>query len=199
MTTIFNTPQNPETLYALPPQSSEREFHDGLVGPAEIAQLLSKSRSPGYTNAPAAEELNACPISSSANTSLLLKKKYWSGFIDQGRNYWLPEVLPTVKYSTKKNYQYILRVHVYPALGDMQLRLINRDVVQDFISAKLRSGLSWRTAKSIRTALGTLMGGAEMAELIPSNPVRKTRFPRRGPTKPGPKLLLRRFWSCLRP
>lgn len=97
---------------------------------------------------------------------------------------WLPEVLPTVKYSTKKNYQHILRVHVYPALGDMQLRLINRDVVQDFISAKLRSGLSWRTAKSIRTALGTLMGGAEMAELIPSNPVRKTRFPRRGPTKP---------------
>ena len=27
------------------------------------------------------------------------------------------------------------------------------------------------------------MGAAETAELIPSNPVRKTRFPRRGPVK----------------
>jgi integrase len=102
---------------------------------------------------------------------------------EYAENRWLPEVLPTLKHSTKKHYQYILGGHVYPALGDMQLRLINRDVVQGFISAKLRSGLSWRTVKSIRTALGTVMGAAEMAELIPSNPVRKTRFPRRGPTK----------------
>ena len=40
MTTIFNNAQNPEMPYTSSPQSSEREFHDGLVGPAEIAQLL---------------------------------------------------------------------------------------------------------------------------------------------------------------
>lgn len=34
--------------------------------------------------------------------------------------------------------------------------------------------------KGLRTTFGTLMAAAEMAELIPSNPVRKTRFPRRG-------------------
>jgi integrase len=67
--------------------------------------------------------------------------------------------------------------------GRTNLRRRNRDVVQDFISAKLRSGLSWRTVKGIRTVLGTVLSAAEMAELIPSNPVRKTRFPRRGPTK----------------
>lgn len=39
MTTIFNA-QNPEVLYTSSPQSSELEFHDGLVGPAEIAQML---------------------------------------------------------------------------------------------------------------------------------------------------------------
>lgn len=103
---------------------------------------------------------------------------------EYAENRWLPEVLPTLKHSTKKHYQYALRAHVYRALGTMQLRLINRDVVQDFISAKLRSGLSWRTVKGIRTVLGTVMSAAEMAEMIPSNPVRKTRFPRRGPTKP---------------
>jgi integrase len=52
--------------------------------------------------------------------------------------------------------------------------------VQLFLAAKLRSGLSWRTVKRMRTALGTIMAAAEAAELIPSNPVRKTRFPRRG-------------------
>jgi integrase len=102
---------------------------------------------------------------------------------DYAENRWLPEVLPTLKHSTKKHYQYAMRVHVYPTLGSMQLRLINRDVAQEFISAKLRSGLSWRTVKGIRTVLGTVMGAAEMAELIQSNPVRKTRFPRRGLTK----------------
>ncbi len=40
MTTIFNTTQNPETLYTSPTQASERGFSDGLVGVAEIAQLL---------------------------------------------------------------------------------------------------------------------------------------------------------------
>jgi excisionase family DNA binding protein len=40
MTTIFNNAQNSEMLYTASLQSSEREFLDGLVGPAEIAQLL---------------------------------------------------------------------------------------------------------------------------------------------------------------
>jgi excisionase family DNA binding protein len=40
MTTIFNNAQNSETLHISPPRSSEREFCDGLVGAADIAQLL---------------------------------------------------------------------------------------------------------------------------------------------------------------
>ena len=102
---------------------------------------------------------------------------------DYAENCWLPEVLPTLKYSTKRYYQYFLRVHLYPIFGQMQLRLISRDAVQLFLAAKLRSGLSWRTVKGLRTAFGTIMAAAEIAELIPSNPVRKTRFPRRGPAK----------------
>lgn len=77
----------------------------------------------------------------------------------------------------------MLRVHVYPVFGNVQLRLISRDAVQSFIAAKLGSGLSWKTVKGLRTVFGTVMTAAEMAELIPSNPVRKTRLPRRGPVK----------------
>jgi hypothetical protein len=75
----------------------------------------------------------------------------------------------------------MVRVHLYPAFGDVQLRLITRDAVQKFLSAKLQSGLSWKTVKHMRTVFGTVIGAAETAGLIPANPVRKTRFPRRGP------------------
>jgi integrase len=94
---------------------------------------------------------------------------------------WLPEVLPTLKYSTKNHYQYTLNVHLLPAFGDTQLRLISRDLVQNFIAAKLRSGLAWKTVKHLKTVLGTALGAAETAGHIDTNPVRKTRFPRRGP------------------
>jgi integrase len=104
-------------------------------------------------------------------------------FRDYAEAVWLPEVLPTVKHSTQKHYQYMLKVHLYPAFGNTQLRLISRDAVQSFLAAKLRSGLSWKTVKGLRTVFGTVMGATEMAELIPSNPVRKTRLPRRGLVK----------------
>jgi integrase len=99
---------------------------------------------------------------------------------------WLPEVLPTVKFSTQKHYRYMVRVHLYPAFGNVQLRLITRDAVQSFLAAKLQSGLAWKTVKHLRTVFGTVMGAAEITELISSNPVRKTRFPRRGPVKEKP-------------
>ena len=79
MTTISNNAQNPEMLYTSSPQSSEREFRDGLVGPAEIAQLLKVPISWVYERT-RAEESNACPISSSANTFAFLKKKYRTGY-----------------------------------------------------------------------------------------------------------------------
>jgi len=56
-------------------------------------------------------------------------------------------------------------------------------MVQSFLSAKLASGLAWKTVKHLRTVFGTVMGAAEMAELIPANPVRKTRLPGEGKSR----------------
>ncbi|MGO9433252.1 MAG: tyrosine-type recombinase/integrase [Terracidiphilus sp.] len=96
---------------------------------------------------------------------------------------WLPEVLPTLKYSTKKHYEYVVNVHLISAFGEMQLRLITRESVQSFLNGKLRSGLAWTTVKHIRTTFGTILGAAEVQGLIPGNPARKTRLPRRGPVQ----------------
>jgi integrase len=93
----------------------------------------------------------------------------------------MPEVLPTLKCSTKKHYQYIVTVHLIPMFGDMQLRLISRESAQSFLNGKLGSGLAWKTVKHIRTTFGTIMGAAQVEGLIPSNPIRKTRLPCRGP------------------
>jgi len=102
-------------------------------------------------------------------------------FRDFVQNNWMPDVFPTLKYATKKHYEYITNLHLLPAFGDMQLRLISRDVVQNFINAKLRSGLAWKTVKHMRTTLGTILTAAEVRDQIAENPVRKTRLPRRGP------------------
>ncbi len=70
---------------------------------------------------------------------------------------WMPDVLPTLKYSTRRYYEYIARVHLVPAFGERQLRLLLREDVQRFLAGKLQSGLSWKTVKHLRTALGTIL------------------------------------------
>ncbi len=105
-------------------------------------------------------------------------------FEEYAETVWKPEVLPNIKHSTKKGYTTMLRAHLYPAFGKMQLRLINRGMVQAFLSQKLAQGLSSASVRHLRTMLGTVLGAAEMAELIPSNPVRKTRVPRHVPVRP---------------
>jgi integrase len=109
-------------------------------------------------------------------------------FSDFVENRWMPEVFPTLKFSSKKHYGYIFNIHLLPTLGEMQLRLITRDVVQNLLAAKLRSGLSWKTVKHIRTTLGTILGAAECNGLIETNPVASTRLPRRGPSLERPSV-----------
>lgn len=104
----------------------------------------------------------------------------FEGFV---RNRWMPEVLPTLKFSSKKHYDYIFNIHLLPTLGEMQLRVITRDVVQNLLAGKLLSGLSWKTVKHIRTTLGTILRAAEQDGLIDKNPVINTRLPRRPPTE----------------
>ena len=100
-------------------------------------------------------------------------------FRDFVQDRWLPEVLPTLKYSTQQHYQYVTKLHLIPAFGDTPLRLLSRDAAQRFIAAKLQSGLSWKTVKHVRTVFGTIMTAAEGWDLVQANPVRKTRMPRR--------------------
>jgi len=105
------------------------------------------------------------------------------------REDWLPVLLPTVKYATDKNYRYILDVHLLPTFGEHQLCDIKRETIQQFLAAKLRSGLAWKTVKEIRGVLGRVLGTAEQWEYITDNQARRTRLPRR-PIRPLSKAVL---------
>lgn len=94
---------------------------------------------------------------------------------------WKAQALPALKYATQKHYEYVIDIHLLPAFGNIQLRLISRESVQNFLANKFKQGLSWRTVKHLRTTLGTILGTAEIWGNIEDNPVRKTRMPRQGP------------------
>jgi len=56
---------------------------------------------------------------------------------------WSPVVLPTLKYATQKSYRYFLGVHLVPALGELALVDISREIIQALLNQKLASGLAW--------------------------------------------------------
>jgi integrase len=141
---------------------------------AEIIGTVSEIRTKGDAERLMSERLRT------VNSESSRRQRNWTlrSYIEDR---WLPEVLPTVKRSTQNHYRYVANQHLIPELGDMQLRLITRHDVQDMLLRKHRSALSWRTVKHIRTTLGTVLGAAEIDELVDSNPVRKTKLPKRGP------------------
>ena len=98
-------------------------------------------------------------------------------------DHWRPDVYPKLKFSSKKSYDNMVNTHLMPVFGDAQLRLITKDLVQNFVTAKAKGDSSWKTVKHIRTALGSILEAAVRDDLLTSNPVRKTRMPRCGPVE----------------
>jgi integrase len=100
-------------------------------------------------------------------------------FVDSVRVDWEPVMLPTMKYATQRSYAYFLRAHLIPALGDFQLRDINREPIQTMLTAKLAAGLAWETVHHLQCALSKILGTAVEWDYIEADPVRVTRLPRR--------------------
>lgn len=92
---------------------------------------------------------------------------------------WKPDVYPSLKFSSKKYYDNMVNTHLMPVFEETQLRLITRENVQSFLAAKVEGGSSWKTVKHIRTVFGTILEAAVRDDLLISNPVRRTRMPRR--------------------
>lgn len=110
---------------------------------------------------------------------------------------WKPSVFPSIKLSTRLFYDHNLNSHILPAFGDVALRLLTRDGIQQWLHAKYRGGLSWNSVRHIRTVFGTILNVAEMDDLIRQNVAKKTRLPRRSFGEESPTVSLVEIRSLL--
>ncbi len=146
---------------------------------AEVLGFVSDLRTRCQAERVLADRLR--PVNSGSHSHEVMRK-----FAEFVRDDWFPVVLPTLKYATQEHYRYLLRVHLLPAFGKLELRDISREVIQSFLHAKLKTNLSWKTVKHLRAALSKVMSTALEWGYVAENAVRKTKLPRRitKPEKP---------------
>jgi integrase len=93
---------------------------------------------------------------------------------------WEPAILPTLKFSTQRNYQHLVRRHLFPVLGDQPLCDIKRQHIQGFITDKItRQKFSWRTSLHVRNLLSKIFSTAVEWEYVPMNPATGVKLPPR--------------------
>ena len=86
---------------------------------------------------------------------------------------WMATKLPTVRRATADQYEYILRMHIVPHLGDREIGSITPSEVQAWLAVLHRdSGLAPNTVAKVYRLLKNLLGGAVDLEMIPRNPCR---------------------------
>jgi integrase len=87
---------------------------------------------------------------------------------------------------TEALYERVLRLHLYPVLGDLPLRSVKHSQARAFVSGLSRSGLSANTARQVHAITRTIFRSAVADRLIPSTPFEKIALPRvqRGEVQP---------------
>jgi integrase len=92
---------------------------------------------------------------------------------------WLRErIRPSKRPSTYRTYEYIVRVHLAPALGRVAVARLDVRQVQKFLNAKGQSGLSAQTVGHIRAVLRAALGDAMRWGLVERNAAALAEPPR---------------------
>jgi integrase len=92
---------------------------------------------------------------------------------------WLTEYAkPHIRATTYADYESIIRVHVKPELGDIQLRRLRPEHLQRLYNQKTAVGLSPRRVRLIHVVIHAALKQALKNQLIPRNPAEATTLPR---------------------
>jgi integrase len=78
---------------------------------------------------------------------------------------------PNLKPSTISSYTTIVRRHLIPAFGALPLAAVTDDVIDRYVTKKLKAGLSGRTVNSHTQCLGLIFKRARKKKKVQSNPV----------------------------
>jgi integrase len=100
--------------------------------------------------------------------------------LGQWLDVWLKEyVAPSVRPKTWEGYDYIVRVHLRPTLGQMELRALQTNHVQHLLNEKKKSGLSARTVELICVTLKAALKQAQLEGLVTRNAADHVRKPKK--------------------
>lgn len=89
---------------------------------------------------------------------------------------WEPNILPMLRYSTARNYGYMIRRHLTPFFGTLRLPEIGPAVVQKFLAEKSKRFAPW-TVHQLRSILSKIFSTAQRWEYLERNPTRHVQVP----------------------
>ena len=93
-------------------------------------------------------------------------------------NRWLPGVEGTVRQSTYRRHEEVVRLHLKPTIGEIEIKDLGPLDVEEFYREKLWSGLSARTVQIIHATLHKALKQASRWSLIPKNVTEVVTTPR---------------------
>lgn len=83
---------------------------------------------------------------------------------------WLEQTKgPSLRPSTMRSYEYLIRKHIVPALGNTVLSRLTPDQVERFLNAMTATGLAANTVQRARAVLRTALAQAERRGYVPRN------------------------------
>jgi integrase len=91
--------------------------------------------------------------------------------------YFVPEILPVLKFSTRRLYRALATKHLLPEFGGERLCDVARVQIQQFIGRKQRQGYSTQTLAHFRNLLSKLFGVAILWGWMNDNPARGIKLP----------------------
>jgi|tagenome__1003787_1003787.scaffolds.fasta_scaffold20986559_7 integrase len=105
------------------------------------------------------------------------------------RTEWNPNAALTLKKSSMRIYGFQLERHIFPALGSMPLRVMNRAQIETCLSNMKQKGHATSTLRNIRATFSTVLQAAVDHGFLEKNPAHRIRI-READTKKE-----RRFYS----
>ena len=89
---------------------------------------------------------------------------------------WEPSILPTLRFSTARNYRHLIRRHLLPFLGGIRLPEIGPADVQMLVAEKSKR-FAPKTVLSLRNLLSKIFGTAKLWGYLQANPAQGVQVP----------------------
>jgi integrase len=93
-------------------------------------------------------------------------------------------VMPTLKFSTRRGYDSLLKKHLLPRFKAQRLCDFSRPELQRFVLEKLQKGYAWEMGKRILGLLSKVFATAVEWGYLPENPARAIKMPERTLKRP---------------